>query len=989
MPELDRRDFLKVVGLSAGAAAATACSDPVETLIPYLNQPEEIVPGLATYYASTCRECPSACSIQVKTREGRPIKVDGNAQDPISGGRLCMRGQASLARTYDASRLRQPLRREGSDLVKVSWDEAIAMLVQKLGAANGKAFFLNGLETGTFGSVIDGFMSAIGSPGQRLSFEVYSHDALRAANNLLFGQRAVPRFAFEKADVLVSFGADFLETWLSPTAAQRGFTEMRREGRGYAVYVGPRLSLSGSNCDLWIDPEPGTEMWVALGLAKEVAKRKTGNEIAPLRKLLEPYGLDAVATKTGIAAERLERLAVRIAKANAPLALPPGQEVIGPNATAFAAAVQVLNFVSGAVGNTVVFGPDHKLDGLGTFADLKALADKLAAKQIDVLFVHGANPVYAAPQLKFDEALGSTYTVAFASALDETASRADLVLPDHTPYESWGDAEVVAGVKLLQQPTIRPLFDTRATGDVLIDVAAKLSKPLPGTGTVKDRIAAGRADFAAALARGGDFQLAAARPVSLAASAATLTFDDAPAPSGEGLGLLVYPSINFYDGRSARIPMMQEIPDPVTKLVWDSYAEMHPLTARELGIEAGDVVTVKTPAGEVELAAFPHSALRPGLIAIAAGQGHQPVEPDAPEPDRHQRRNKLGVNAFSLLPLALDEKSGAQAWLSTRAQVASTGRKKLMPQTQATFDQEGRGVAQATTLAALVGSEVPAEEGLAHQGDVEHETESHHSEGPYSDAMHLQTEQFDPTIDATNPNYRWGMSIDLDACTGCGACVAACAVENNIPSIGETLARQGRELHWIRIERYVEEHEDGELEVRHVPMLCQHCGSAPCETVCPVFATYHNEEGLNVMVPNRCIGTRYCGNNCPYKVRRFNYFSYNWDVRDPEQWGLNPDVIVRAKGVMEKCTFCVQRINGGKDAARKDGNRVVRDGEVTPACAQTCPSDAIVFGNFKDPESRLSKLQEDPRAYWVFHHLNTRPAVTYQKSILRPETEEA
>ena len=987
MPELDRRDFLKVVGISAGAAAATACSDPVETIIPYLNQPEEIVPGLATYYASTCRECPSACGIQVKTREGRPIKVDGNPEDPISKGALCTRGQASLARTYDASRLRGPLKREGDGLVPTSWDEALALLTQKLAAAGNKVFFLNGLETGTFGSVIDGFLGALGAAGQRLGFEPFSHDALRAANNALFGQRAVPHFAFEKADVLVSFGADFLETWLNPTAAQVGFAQGRREGRGYAVYVGPRLSLSGSNCDLWLDPEPGTEMWVALGLAREVAKRRNAAE--PLRKLLEPYGLDAVAAKTGVAAERLERVAARIAKASAPLALPPGQELSGTNATSFATAVQLLNFVSGAVGNTVVFGPDHRLEGLGTFADLQGLAQKLGSKQIDVLFVHGANPVYAAPQLKFDEALRSTFTVSFASALDETASRADLVLPDHTPYEAWGDAEPVSGVKRLQQPTIRPLFDTRGSADVLLDVATKLGKALPGTGGFRDRIAAAAKDFNAALARGGDFQTAAARNVSLAAGAAALSFEDAPALPGEGIALLVYPSLNLYDGRSARIPMLQEIPDPVTKLVWGSYAELHPTTAAELKIEPRDIVTLKTAAGEVELPAFPHSGIRPGVIAIAAGQGHQPVEPEAPEPDRHQRRKSIGVNALALLPLALDAKSGGQAWLATRAQVGATGRQALLPLTQATFDQEGRGVAQATTLAELLGSEVPAEEGVA-QGELHGVgEESHHAEGPYADAMHLQTEQFDPTIDATHPHYRWGMSIDLDACTGCGACIAACAVENNVFTIGETLVRQGREMHWIRIERYVEQREDGGVEVRHVPMLCQHCGSAPCETVCPVFATYHNDEGLNVMVANRCIGTRYCGNNCTYKVRRFNYFSYNWDVREPEQWAFNPDVMVRAKGVMEKCTFCVQRINGAKDAARKDGGRVVRDGEVTPACAQTCPSNAIVFGNHKDPESRLSKLQEDPRAYWVFHYLNTRPAVTYQKSIRRSETEEA
>jgi len=988
MPELDRRNFLKAVGLSAGAAATVACKDPVETVIPYLNQPEEIIPGIPTYYASTCRECPTGCSIQVKTREGRPLKVEGNPADPRTEGSVCIRGQAGLARTYDTTRFRGPQKRDGDALVPVSWEEALATLTAKLGpaAAAGKVAFLSGHERGTFGALIGEFMSAIGSP-RHIVYEPFGYEPLRAANQKLFGVADVPQLDFALADVVVSFGADFLETYLDASAAQVGFANARRGGRGFAVYVGPRLSLSGSNCDAWLSPDPGTEIFVALGLAHEVAKLKPSAELAAVRAVLEPHSLSAVSAKTGIPAERLELLAKKIAEADAPLALPPGNELQGSNATAFAAAVQLLNLVSGAVGTTMRFADQPDLAPRASYADLKQLATQLSAGEVDVLFVHGANPVYSAPKLGLDAALRKSFVVSFASANDETAALADLVLPDHTPFEAWGDSTSGVGVRTLQQPTIQPIFDTRQTADVLLELARKLEKPVPGPASLKDRLAAAWGDLPAALATGGSFEQGGSSAVAPVAGVSGLSFE--AAVTGEGdYPLYVYPSHHFYDGRSARIAMLQEVPDPVTKMVWGSYLELHPDTAEKLGIEEGDVVRVSTAAGEVELPAFPHSAIRAGVLAIAAGQGHQPLAPnwlETEDRDRLQRSKVIGVNALSLLPDQVEAGSGALVWASSKAKVAKTGEKKWLAKPQTTFDQEGRGIAQAVSLAALVGG-ASAEE--AHGGAEKHggETGEQH-DPPYADALHLETEEFDPARDAINADYRWGMSVDLDACSGCGACITACATENNVFTIGEELVRAGREMAWIRLERYVEQHGD-EIEVRHVPMMCQHCGAAPCEPVCPVFATYHNPEGLNVMVPNRCIGTRYCGNNCPYKVRRFNYFAFDRDVRAPEQFGLNPDVIVRSKGVMEKCSFCVQRINAAKDKAVGEG-RTVRDGEITPACAQTCPSKAIVFGNHKDATSEVSKRREDPRAYWVFHHLNTRPAVTYQKSIRRNETEEA
>jgi molybdopterin-containing oxidoreductase family iron-sulfur binding subunit len=969
MPDLDRREFLKVVGLSAGAAAAAGCQDPVERVIPYLIQPEEIVPGNPTYYASTCRECPMACAIHVKTREGRPIKVEGSPDDPIAHGAMCGRGQAGLARTYDASRFRGPMRRQAEGLVPIPWEEALNLLVEKLrpAAGAGRVAFLGGLETGTQDKVIDGFLEAIGSP-HRVQFELYAHESLRAANQTLFGTGEIPQFDLGQADVVVSFGTDFLETWLNPVQNQSGFSGARRGGKGYAAYVGPRLSLSGANADLWVSAQPGTEVLVALALAHDVSRKKRNGLPSSLRRLLEPYSPSKVSAQTGVPAHTIESLASRIAQAQTPLALPPGNELAGTNATDLAIAVQLLNVASGALGKTVRFGADHAAPG--RFSDLKDLAGRMRGGEVEVLLVHDTNPVYSVPRaFGFADAMAKVpFKVSFSSANDETTALADLVLPDHTPYEAWGDAEPVRGVRRLQQPTVRPLFDTRALPDVLLDLGRRLGAGdrLPA-GSFRDVLAArwGDVGFDDALAKGGDFKPAAGRRVGLRANIGNLQFTVADTATQGDLTLLAYPSIQFYDGRSARIARLQETPDPVTKTAWGSFAEIHTETATRLGLKRGDVVKLATEVGEIELPVFPHAAIREDVVAVAAGQGHQPVDPAAPEPDLAQRRSSVGVNVLAVLPGRIDARSGGLAWLSTRVRLQKIDKVAIVPVVQRAFDQENRGLAQSTTLAALEG----------------HEEE-------HADAPHLETKPFHPAEDAaaTSP-YRWGMTIDLDACTGCQACVSACSQENNIPIVGPNLVAQGREMSWIRLERYVEEH-DGELDVRHSPMLCQHCGAAPCENVCPTLATVHGDEGLNVMAYNRCIGTRYCSNNCPYKVRRFNYFPYDFWVREPEHLGLNPDVTVRTKGVMEKCTFCVQRIHVARDQAKLE-DREIREGEVTPACAQTCPSKAITFGNLRDPESQVALDLDDRRAYHALDSLYTRPAVGYLRSIRRSDGHKA
>ncbi len=1015
MPELDRRDFLKITGLSAGAAATVACKEPVEKVIPYLNQPEEVIPGIPTRYHSTCRECPGACATTVTTREGRPIKVEGRADDPFTEGGLCVRGQSSLYRTYDANRFRGPMKRGANGLERIGWDEAMQLLVAQLRQSPGKAFFLGGLETGTLDALIDQVMAALGSP-QRLRYEPFAHEALRAANRRLFGRSGVPQFDFGKADLVVSFGTDFLETWLDPVSNQRGFMRARQDGHGYHAFVGPRLGLTGGNADEWLAPEPGTEALVALSLAHAVARLRGRGDLAGA---LAQFRAAATSARTGIDAARIDALARRIADAKAPLALPPGAEVQGTNAAAFAGAVMLINAAAGAINDTVVFGPDHRVERLGRFADLTELAGKMRGGDVKVLLVHGVDPVYSAPQVGFADAMERPFVVSFSSASDETTALADLVLPDHTPHEAWGDAEPVAGVRRLQQPTIRPIFETRAAGDVLLDAARALGRGdgLPASFFEALRAAWGGADaLDRALGSGGSGRPSG--PVPAAVDPAAIAALDLGAAeldgSGDDLALVVYPSLHFYDGRSARIALLHEIPDPVLKTTWSSVAELHPDTAGRLGVRTGDVVELATSAGKVEVPVFVHSGVRRGAVALQVGNGHPPLAPDQPEPDHRGKSRSIGVNAFRLIPGRLDSASGALAWYSTRASVRPTGAREPIARAQLTFDQENRGFAKSMTLAALHDPDHGSGggHGDGHGGDASHGGDAHgegHGDAHalpganpgtpadvygvkplpvQGDASHLVTTDYDPASDAhADSPYRWGLNVDVDACSGCNACVAACAVENNTPVVGPANSLMGREMFWMRIERYVEETDD-HPDVRHLPMMCQHCGAAPCENVCPVIATYHTHEGLNIMVPNRCIGTRFCSNNCPYKVRRFNSWRYDEYYEEPENFGLNPDVMVRAKGVMEKCSMCVQRIHDGKTLAQSQG-RLVRDGDITPACAQTCPSDAITFGNLRDPASRVTELRDDPRAYRVLEHLYTRPGVSYQKAVRRFEAGEA
>jgi anaerobic selenocysteine-containing dehydrogenase/Fe-S-cluster-containing dehydrogenase component len=1011
MSELDRRDFLKIVGLSAGAAATVGC-EPADTLLPYVVQPEEITPGIAVDYASTCTECSAACGLHIKTREGRPIKMEGNPDHPINRGKLCARGQVGLSRAYHPDRITGPATRAGDgSLQPISWEDATQKLAAKLGSAARRTWILGGPVGPTLTDLIDRFAMAAGLAGH-LTYSNFSNRALVEASEQVFGVSAAPIFDLSRADLVVDFSNDFLDghVELSTQFSEARDLAKHADGGARLIAVSPRQSLTASNADHWVAAAAGSEGLLALALAKAVARKKG----VAVGSAVSGANVKNAIKAAGISQGVFDQTVAKLAAAKHAVALPPGVAGSTSTSAGSAAAVLLLNSVLGAVGQQMVY-PAEDARATSSLTDVLGLIDQMKAGRVDCLLIHDLNPVFSLPKTAgFAEALSKVdLVVSFGALQDETTEVAGLLLPDHTAVESWGDANPRPGVRSIIQPTLRPLHDSRALGDTLLAVGRSMGNAVASQlpeGSWKSVLEASWSgtDWRKALAMGGVFSATPTREVSIAGSAGNVR-PTTPKLAGSGdFTLVAFPHSFYGDGSGAALPWMQEIPDPVTKLSWNSWAEISQAKADELGLVFGDVVRVETAQGAVEVSVYPRGGIRDDVIAIPIGQGHtvghyasHAGDVGAPQPGVAR-----GVNVADLLPAATDE-SGAQAYVSTKASITKTGRFRRIALSQFTDNQRKRGLAPEVSLydlakgggmAHFAAAAQAADHGDDHESDVEHAEEGgHHFEGPPF--------EFDAAYDADpNQPYRWGMTIDNDKCTGCSACIAACYVENNVSIVGEEQAIRHREMTWMRIERYNGDGEvdfndgaerrpvpDGEVlgenQVRHLPMLCQHCGAAPCEAVCPVIATYHTVEGINGMVYNRCVGTRYCGNNCTYKVRRFNYFDYgrkNW----PGLLGmmLNPDVTVRGQGVMEKCSFCVQRIETARQPAKDEG-REIRDGEVLTACQQTCASNAISFGNVRDTQSKTAQLAQNAgdRAYHALQILNTRSAVTYLAQVRRDE----
>jgi anaerobic selenocysteine-containing dehydrogenase/Fe-S-cluster-containing dehydrogenase component len=992
-PGVDRRQFLKVLGVSgAGAATLSGCStDRIAKLVPYMVQSEQQVPGVATSYASTCTECSSGCGLHVTTREARAIKLEGNPEHPTNAGRLCSSGQAGLQALYKPDRIGAPMARNASGgFDEITWDDAIARLAEKMGATNGRVTAINGYGPSTFSTMLAEMVAAMG--GQAVNWQAFGREAERSANFRTWGRYELPAYDFAAADYIVSFGADFLETWGDTMAQQRGFAASHGFHDGVMarhLYVGPRMNLTGANADEWLDVPAGTEAQVALCFARAAAEHH-GHAIAAD---LSAYTVAAVAEATGLDPARLGHLAEEFAAAQSPLAVAGGIAAQHRGAIELCQATNLANVAAGSIGTTVHFG-----EGPSAGNDYGTIGDSFGAMgrgEIALVLVHEANPLYALPKSGgFAEAFNRVaYKVSTANVLDETAAACDLILPNLHALERWDDLRPRPGVAGLMQPVMEPVRPGMHTGDVLLRAAQLAGGALAAFDAADfethlkaewnaEAARRGASDAATfwreSLQHGGRYEAVQGTTPSLTATATQFVATTAsPAFDGDGeFVFLPYASTMYHDGRGANKPWLLENPDPVTKITWQSWVELHPDTAREVDVREGEIVELRSPHGTIRAQVYVYPGIRPDTLGMPLGLGHTAYGRYAKD---------RGVNALDLLGAA--DGQGFLPYVATKVSITKTRDYRQVSKTEGNPRQLGRGIIEAMPLAHAAEGMTP-KQSMTAAGHPPHEINTARELEAIDGWYEAQKELWKLGNYADEATPKWGMAVDLSRCTGCSACVTACYAENNIATVGEDEVLRGREMSWMRIERYWEGGEDGEpLEARFAPVMCQHCDNAPCEPVCPVYASYHTPDGLNGQVYNRCVGTRYCSNNCPFKVRYYNWLRYSetaWP--EPLNLQLNPEVTVRARGVMEKCTFCVQRIRGAQHTARLE-DRVVRDGDIVTACQQACPSGAIAFGNVKDPNAEVVGWKRNARGYTMLEATNVMPAVTYLAKVRHVEPE--
>ena len=939
-----RRRFLGLVGATAALAATAACSKVDRgTIVPYTKRPIEVVPGVANYYASTFQEGRGVYSVLVKTREGRPIHITGNDEDPRSKGKTSPRAMADSLRLYDPDRLKAP-KIEGKT---ATWDEASARMTRALMAAKaaGKPVLLltGAVPSPSRRAVIAALKGSLPSL-EHVAWEPGISDSVQTAAREAFGTPVSTVKRLDRAKVIVSFGDDFLGG--DDPAAIAGFASGRRPAKPGEpmnrlwVFEGA-MTLTGAAADERVPVKPSQVAAMAFALARGLSEKG----------LALPPGVDRATLPSAPASLSARTWDGLIADLKA--AGPASLALCGPEMPAEAhQAVFLLNEMLGAVGSTVELRADLPLASSG---DLAATAKALADGKYGAAIFWGANPLYASsdPAL-WKSALSKVQASAWIGALeDETAAGCQVVLPESHWLEAWGDYDGPDGVRSLQQPAVGTLYDTRQGEDILLSWA----KALGSNSTtdfftfMKDRwkndvYPAGTAVpferyFDVALHDGLVRMQAPAPRLSLSGAAVTQAARRAsPSAVTQGYELVLAPSATVYDGRYANNGWLQELPHPVTKITWGNPLSVSVADAVKLGLADGDTAVLDVAGVRLTSPVVLQPGQAEGVLALALGYGRS----------TGSVASGVGVNAYPLL-------GAASACPNLRSGVGLTkgSGHEALPITQGHHKMEGRDIVRSLTVA-----EYAADAGKGEKKE---------------DLITLYPDQ-------QFPEHKWGMAIDLSACVGCSGCVIACQSENNVPVVGPEQVVKGREMHWIRVDRYFEG-DPANPRVAHQPMLCQQCDDAPCENVCPVNATNHSPDGLNQMVYNRCVGTRYCANNCPYKVRRFNFLEFTAHKTEPETLVYNPEVTVRPRGVMEKCTFCVQRINNARMVAKGE-NRPLKDGEIVPACAAACPAEAIVFGDLKDKDSRVSKLSRSDRGYKVLEELGIRPSITYLANLKNP-----
>ncbi|HMK72788.1 MAG TPA: TAT-variant-translocated molybdopterin oxidoreductase, partial [Myxococcaceae bacterium] len=955
----ERRDFLQLMGASIALAGITACTEkPVERVLAYTRAPEGLAPGNPLHYATAYERDGIGMGLVVTSWEGRPTKVEGNPSHPGSKGATGPAEQALLLQLYDPSRARVLKERsagrswrsfrEAMNLRAASWNAdggaGLRFLVEPSGSPTVRALRQE---------ILQRFPQA-----RILPYSAAPRDNVYEGTRLTFGTTLEPQLDVERADVILSFDADFLEARSESLAAARGFAARRDlkhpAGMNRLYVVEPRMSITGGMADHRLRARSSDIEGLAVAVAAEL-----GKTVPALAGFAPPTGLPA-ATQAWVKA---------VAK---DLAAHAGRSlvVVGERQTPLSHAVgHAINAGLGNVGTTVRF-TEPVVDTVSGRASWQPLIEDLRAGRVDTLVISCTNPIFSAPaDVGLAALLKRVPNVVYLGYYDdETGRAANWFIPRAHPFESWGDVRALDGTTSIVQPLIAPLYAGLTEIEVLEAFVDRGERKPYDAVRATWRAKGMAADFETAwetwLSSGviPGTRSPFVSPVLRAGAVAQMAAAVKPAPAGLELNFVT--DYKVFDGRFSQNAWLQELPDPVTKVVWDNVALVSEATAAKLGVKPydpihkqADLVTLSIDGRSVQAPVFVQPGCADDTVTVQLGYGKQIVElyfeADAPR--------VVGFDAGAV-------RTAAAPWFRTGLQLTRAGRSYPLSTTQTQNTALGRPVALMQTL----------EEFQKAPEAVDYRRPTTKLKGHA-----LPTVQ--KPVDYSQQQYKWGMSVDMSRCTGCSACVVACQAENNIPVVGKDQMGRGRNMQWLRMDRYYSG-DPANPEVVQQPMLCQHCEAAPCEYVCPVNATVHSDEGLNDMVYNRCIGTRYCSNNCPYKVRHFNYLHWTAMRSEVERMIYNPDVTVRARGVMEKCTYCVQRIERARIVSRLE-NRTILESELVTACQQACPTEAIVFGSLNDPKARVSQLHEDPRRFDVLHELNTRPRTAYLTKIKNPNPE--
>lgn len=1013
LPDKSRRKFIALMGATS-ALAATACSDYYDKgeIITYNKKPDTVTYGEANYFASTLN---NGTGILVKTREGRPIKVDGNPEFPIGNGKISTADQAAILDLYDPSRLRYPIKKSDSKLVlykddmpRSEWDKIDNQIVEKLKQAtnDGKeiAIVTHTVISPSQNKLFEDF--ALKYPTTKVyPYELHTDCQKRQAFKDTYGITALPAIKWCAADVILSFECDFLGTEGNVTDQIAQFTSRRdieSPDKFNKLYqIEGNYSITGAMADYRIRLTPENQYSFIMSIAAEIyAKGKSALSNEGLNSALSGYNLKAFAEQNKINHKVLDELVKDIiANSSKTLAV---ASVLQPKSVHV--AINLLNEILGSVQNVYDFSTASELfRPMSNPSVISDLVGKLNSDKVAVLIHFDSNPVYHLPSdFGYSNAFKKAGTIiSMVEAANESCEANQYIIPINNALESWGDFKTRKGIYSLQQPIIAPIHDTRQKEAALLnwmsddvtlythDIYHKYvmnfweNEIYPKSGSP-----AGFREFWFACLHDGVAKIS--EP-----AVETLGFDLAAVNNNkfsftkQNYTVILKPGYYIGDGRLANNGWLQEVPHPVTKTVWDNYAMMSPATAKELNVTYGedeknrnaDMVEVAIGDKKLTLAVMIQPGMADKVIAIELGYGRTTIG---------EVGKNVGFNANTLL----SSKGGVSPWIYTGANVTKADGIYHLVSTQEHHSLDEEFVKDFHLKRHIINEyTVPFYTEFKQKynaAKIRLKAEYSDDEVAYKKALksekihllgHHEYKTHTITPDKVYTDVKWGMAIDLNKCTACGTCITACNVENNIPVVGKEEASKGREMHWMRIDTYFSGTPD-EPVTSFQPMLCQHCDNAPCENVCPVVATTHSPDGLNQMTYNRCVGTRYCANNCPYKVRRYNFFDFRNDFadgfyrKDTLELLHNPEVTVRSRGVMEKCTFCTQRIQEARTEAAKQG-RKIKGTDVQTACQEACPASAITFGDMNDPESKLSKLREHPLGYHVLETISVKPNVTY------------